>query len=77
MAYKMEANHPEYPKGTEFDCDGILVANGSAVVVTEEMERAFVAKNGRTLKELYGHSKIIKLSGSSELSTQEKKEVTT
>ena len=75
MSYKMEANHPEYPKGTEFDCDGILVKNGSSVTVTADMERAFIAKNHRTIKELYGNSEIIKLSGTSELSSKEKGEL--
>lgn len=71
MAYKLEANHPDYPKDTEFDCDGIMVPNGGSVTVTEEMERAFLSKNGRPIKELYGHSAIIKLSGSSSLSAKE------
>jgi hypothetical protein len=75
MAYKLEANHPDYPKDTEFDCDGILVPNGGSVTVTEEMERAFYAKNARPIKEIYGHSAIVKLSGSSSLSAKEAAEL--
>ena len=71
MAYKMEANDPQFPKGTEFDCDGILVENGSSVTLTEEQERAFYARNQRSVKDVYDHSEIIKLSGSSALSSKE------
>lgn len=75
MPYKMEANHPDYPKGTDFDCDGIMIPNGGSITVTEEMERAFFAKNARPIKDLYGHSAIIKLSGSSSLSAKETAEL--
>ena len=75
MAYKLEVNHPDYPKGMEFDLDGILVENGKSVTVTEEVERLFLAHNGRGIKDLYGHSEIVKLSGTSELSAKEKAEL--
>jgi len=67
MALKLEVDHPNFPKDMEFDLDGIGAKNGSSVTVTEEMERAFLAKNGKTIKEIYGHSKIVKVSGTSEL----------
>lgn len=68
MAYKLEVNNPDFPKDFAFDCDGILVKNGSSVTVTEEMEAAFLAKNGRPIKEIYGHGTIAKLTGTTELS---------
>ena len=68
MAYKLEVDHPDFPKDWEFDCDGIAVKNKGSVAVTEEMEQAFLSKNGRSIKEIYGHSEVVKLSGTSELS---------
>jgi hypothetical protein len=75
MAYKLELDHPDYPKGMEFDLDGILVENGKSVTVTEDVERKFLAHNGKSLKDLYGKGEIVKLSGSSELSAKEKAEL--
>jgi len=73
VAYKLEVNHPAYPKDFEFNLDGILVKNKGSVTVTEDMERKFLKKQRKTIKEIYGHSEIVKLSGTSELSTEEKK----
>lgn len=61
MGLKLEVNHPDYPKGFEFDCDGILVENGSSVEITKEMEEAFLARNGRSIKDIYGKGEIVKL----------------
>jgi hypothetical protein len=73
MAFKLEANHPDFPKGWELDCDGIGVKNGGSVAITAEMEEAFIGKNGRSIEEIYGHSEIHKLSGTSELGSKSKK----
>jgi hypothetical protein len=67
MAYKLEVDHPDFPKGTEFDCDGILVKNGTTVEVTREMEELFLAKWGTPIKDIYGHGVIAKLTGTTEL----------
>jgi hypothetical protein len=67
MALKLDVDHPNYPKGMEFDLDGIGAKNGSSVEVTADMEQAFLSKNGKSIKEIYGHSKIVKVSGTSEL----------
>ena len=75
MAYKLDVKHPDYPDGMEFDLDGIAAKNGESVTVTEEMEAAFLSRVGKTVKEIYGHSEIVKLSGTSELSPKEKKEL--
>lgn len=73
MAYKLEVNHPDFPKDFPFNCDGILVKNKGSVTVTEEMELRFLKKQGKTLKDVYGHSELVKLSGTSELTTDKKK----
>ena len=76
MAYKLEVNHPDFPKDWEFDLDGIACKNGHSVTISEDEERAFVARVGRPIKDIYGHSKKnVKLSGTSELSTKEKTEL--
>ena len=75
MAYKLECDHPDFPKDWEFDLDGIACKNKGSVTVTEEMERSFLARVGRTIKDIYGHSEIVKLSGTSELSPKEKAEL--
>lgn len=75
MAYTLEVNNPDFPDDTEFDCDGILVKNKSSKKLTEEDELAFIARNnGRTVKDIYGHGKVAKVTGSSELSSKQKAE---
>lgn len=74
MALKLEGNHPDFPKGWEFDLDGIAFKNGGSVSISAEMEQAFIAKNGRPIDEIYGHSEIFKLSGTSELASKAKKD---
>lgn len=72
MAYSLEVNHPDFDKGFEFDCDGILVKNGSAVKISKDEELAFLSRNGRPLREIYGHKDTpdhIKLTGTTELKT--------
>lgn len=67
MAYKLEVDHPNYPKDFPLNLDGILVKNKGSVTVTEEMEQRFVAKNRKSIKDIYGHSDIVKITGTSEL----------
>jgi hypothetical protein len=75
MAYKLEVDHPDFPKDFPFDLDGILVKNKGSRTLTEDEEQAFLAKNRRTVKEVYGHSTIVKITGSTELSSKELKEL--
>ena len=67
MAYKLEVDHPDFPKDWEFDMDGVLVKNGGAVTLTEEDELAiFNRSGGLTVKEVFGHKNVpdyIKLTG--------------
>ena len=70
MAYKLEVNHPDFPKDWEFDMDGVLVKNGSSKTLTLEDELAVFARaGGRTVKEVFGHKDVpdyIKLTGTKE-----------
>ena len=68
MAYTLKLDHPDFPKGMPFDLDGILVENGSEVEVTEEMEQFFISKNQKSIKDIYGHSKIVTVSGRAAIS---------
>jgi hypothetical protein len=72
MAYKLEVNHPHFPKGFEFDCDGILVKNGESVTLSKEDELLFLGRWGQDVKHFYGHGTHAKVTGSSELSAKEK-----
>lgn len=72
MAYKMEVNHPDFPKGFPFDCDGIPIDNGSSTTLTADDELTFIGRWGKDVKHFYGHSKIVTLTGSSELSKKER-----
>lgn len=75
MAYKLEVNHPDFPKDWEFDMDGVLVKNGSSVTLTEEDEaRVFGRAGGKTVKEVFGHKDVpdyIKLTGTKESDKKE------
>jgi len=74
VAYTLEVDHPDFPKGFEFDCDGILVKNGESRKLTKEDELAFIGRWGNDVKHFYGHGTHAKVTGSSELSTKEKSE---
>jgi hypothetical protein len=67
MAYKLEVNHPDFPKDWEFDCDGVIVKNGGSTTLTEQDEgNVFNRSGGRTVKEVFGHKDVpdfIKLTG--------------
>lgn len=75
MAYTLTVDHPDFPKGFPFDCDGILVENGESRTLTKEDEIAFLARWGNDVKHYYGHGTHAKLTGSSELSKKEREEV--
>ena len=72
MAYELHVDHPHFPKGFEFDCDGILVKNGESVKLTKEDELAFIGRWGNDVKFYYGHGSHAKVTGSSELTKNEK-----
>ena len=74
MAYTLTVNHPDFPKGQEFDCDGIFVKNGESKKLSKEDELAFIGRWGNDVKFYYGHGTIAKVTGSSELSSKEKAE---
>lgn len=76
MAYTLEVKNPDYPADTEFDCDGILVKNNSSRKLTAEDELAFISRHaeGRTVKDIYGHGTIAKLTGTTELDSKAEKE---
>jgi hypothetical protein len=77
VAFKLEVNHPEFPKGWEFDMDGVVVKNGGSVTLTEQDELNVLGRaQGRTVDEVYGHEDVpeyIKFSGTSAIK-QPKKE---
>ena len=59
MAFKLEVNHPDFPKDWEFDMDGVVVLNGSSVTLTEQDEaNVFARAQGRTVKEVFGHKDV-------------------
>ena len=67
MAYKLEVDHPDFPKDWEFDMDGVLVKNGGSATLTEENELAIFNQNGGlTVKQVFKHKDVpdyIKLTG--------------
>ena len=67
MAYKLEVDHPDFPKDWEFGMDGVLVKNGGSATLTEEDELAiFNRSGGLTVKQVFGHKDVpdyIKLTG--------------
>jgi hypothetical protein len=74
MAYKLEVNHPDFPKGFEFDCDGLLVKNGESKTLTKEEELAFISRWGNDVEHYYGQGTVAKVTGSSGLSKKEREE---
>ncbi len=76
MGYKLEMNHPDFPKDQEFDLGGVVVKNGSSVTLTEEQEQAVVARHGASVKDALSGNPALKVSGTSELSKKEVEAIT-
>jgi hypothetical protein len=74
VAYKLEVDHPDFPKDWEFDCDGILVPNGGSVTLTKEDELAFLSRWGQDVKHFYGHGTVAKVTGASLVTAKELKD---
>ena len=67
MAYKLEFNHPDFPKDWPFEVEGVAIKNGETKTLTAEDEQImFNRAAGLTVKEVYGHKDVpnhIKLTG--------------
>ncbi len=64
MAVEVTLDHPDYPKGMEFDIGGILVENGKSISLDEDQELAFVGRNRVAVKDKLSNSPYIKVTGS-------------
>jgi hypothetical protein len=74
MALKVSFNDPAFPKDEEFDLGGVLVKNGGSVTLTEDQERAILARFGMTAKDYFADSEAIKVEGTAEVKGKEVKE---
>jgi hypothetical protein len=68
MPLKIEFNHPQMEKGTEFDLGGFLVPNGGFVELTEDQEISFLARHRMEVKEALSGVMFVKVSGKAEAS---------
>lgn len=77
MAYKITYEHPDFPKGHEFDMTGVgLVENGKARTLNHDEEVAFVSRNGMSVKDYFKGSEAVKLEGTTELKSSEAENIT-
>jgi hypothetical protein len=63
MAIEIEVDYPHYEKGLEMELEGVLVKNGSTTKLSDEQEQAFVARHGKTVKEVIGKNEFVKVGG--------------
>jgi hypothetical protein len=76
MGYTINLNHPHFPKGTPFSVTGLgEIENGGSIGLDEDAERFFVANTGLTVEEAFTNDASIKLSGSSELTDDDIKQL--
>jgi hypothetical protein len=72
MAYKITYEHPDFPKGHEFDMTGVgIVENGKTKTLDKDAEIHFVAMTGQTVKDYFSESESVKVEGSTELKSAE------
>lgn len=55
------------PDDTVFDLGGIAIENGKTVTVTAEQELGIVQKHGSSLKDAFGASPFLEITGTTEL----------
>lgn len=71
MTLTVEINHPDFEKDVEFDLAGIAVPNEGKVELTEDQERALVARRQQPAKEALSGNQFVKVTGSSALSSKD------
>lgn len=71
MPLKVEFNHPDMPKGEEFDLCGIPVENGGSVELTDAQERGIAARFHRMPRERLEASPFAKVTGTAILSKKD------
>lgn len=64
MPLEVKINHPGFPEGYELELAGVGVfPNGSSVTLTEDQERAYIIRNGQTLKDAVAGNDSFKVTG--------------
>lgn len=68
MSLKVTYNSPAFGKGEEVAVNGLgVLVNGKSVDLDEAAERAFLAENGKTVKEALKDDPHFKVEGTAEL----------
>lgn len=77
MSYTIKFTHPDFDKDAEFELTGVgLVTNGKEFKMDADAERAFVSRNGVSVKDYFQGSEMVNVSGTSELKADEVKALT-
>ena len=63
MGLELQVDYPHYEKGLELDLSGILVKNGGTTKLTDAQEEAFVAREGKSVKDALAENEYVKVSG--------------
>jgi hypothetical protein len=63
MAVEITMDHPDFPKGTEFDLGGVLVPNGKTVKLSDDAELSFVSRHHQAVKDKLGNNEYVKVGG--------------
>lgn len=64
MALKVTIDHPGFPKGEPLDVGGLLLENGKAVEVSEELANEFKARNEATINQYFEKNDMVTVEGS-------------
>jgi hypothetical protein len=73
VSYTLTYEHPQFPQDYEFGINNLgLVKNGGSIEIDEDVERMFMASQGRTIEAALATDPFVTLSGSSALSQEER-----
>lgn len=73
MAKTVTFHNPDMEDGIIFDVGGLAIPNGGSIELSDEQELEFFAKKQTTLDEFFKGDKLVKVSGKSSLSNEDKK----
>ncbi len=76
MAHELKFDHPHFPEGTIFAISGLPeVANGQSIGIDEDAERFFIGNTGLTVEDAFADDPTVTVTGSSELSADDTKQL--
>lgn len=68
MAKTIKFHNPDFEDGVVFDVAGLAIPNGGSIELDEDGELSFFSKHQQSVSDYFADEKLVKVSGTSELS---------